>query len=87
MFSNYLSTVGDGGGETELLFIMNEEYCKDEDGDGETCAASKKGAATIGGLIMKQITLASDTVMGSVLVGCPPLRWCHCASTMCITIA
>jgi hypothetical protein len=53
MFSNYSSTAKDGGGGTELLFIMEEEYCKDEDGDGETRAAPKKGAATMGGLAMK----------------------------------
>jgi hypothetical protein len=53
MFSNYSSTAGDGGGGTKLLLIMEEEYCKDVDGDGETHAASKKGAATTGGLVVK----------------------------------
>jgi hypothetical protein len=70
MFSNHSSAVGDGGDETKLLFTMEEEYCKDEDGDGETHAASKKGAATMGGLVRKQIILASNVATGSVSIGC-----------------
>ncbi len=46
------------------MFIMEEEYCKDEDGVRETRAASKKGAATMGGLVVKQSTLASNAAMG-----------------------
>jgi hypothetical protein len=53
MFSNYLSMAGDGGGGSKLLFIMETECCEDKDGDGETRAASKKGAATTGGLVLK----------------------------------
>ena len=52
------------------MIIMEEEYCKDEDGEGETGVASKKEAAMMGGLAMKQITLASNATTGSVLVGC-----------------
>jgi hypothetical protein len=53
MFSNYSSMTGNGGGGTKLLFIMEEEYHEDEDGDEVSHATSKKGAATMGGLVMK----------------------------------
>ncbi len=43
MFSNYSSTARDGGGGTKLLLIIEEKYCNDVDGDGETRATSKKG--------------------------------------------
>jgi hypothetical protein len=70
MFSNYSNMAGDGGGGTELLIIMEEEYREDEDGDGETHAASKMGAARVGESVVKRITLASDAATGSVSVGC-----------------
>jgi hypothetical protein len=60
MFSNYSSTVGDGEGGPKLLYILEEEYWEDEDGDGDTSAASKKGAVTMGVIVVKQITSASN---------------------------
>jgi hypothetical protein len=49
---------------------MEEECCEDEDGDGETFATSKKGAAMRGRSVEKRIISASSAAMGSVLVGC-----------------
>jgi hypothetical protein len=43
MSSNYSNTAGDGGGGTKLLFIMEEEYCKDEDGDGRHVPHPRRG--------------------------------------------
>ncbi len=70
LFSNYSSTAGDGGGGTKLLYIMEEEFCKDEDGWGDTCCIQERGCNR-GGIGHETNYIAIQRgETGSVLVGC-----------------